>query len=110
MIEHIEVTYWAFDGTIFEDEMECLAYEMNLLYEKSGVRFTHKNGKEFKRIDIENSYDSAYGVKIDRSKDKENEIFISTAIKYCGWTLLDSIKSGSTTKYRFDFDKVIPLN
>lgn len=39
----IEIKYFAFDGTEFDNEQECKDYEEHLLYFFSGVKFFDKN-------------------------------------------------------------------
>lgn len=103
MIRHVVVTYESEDGALFDDFDSCLAHEMKYLYDNCGVRFIHKNGKPIKdvKFDDDKVYNEAYGVTIDRNRQKENERFIDAIISNYGWILMDELKKSDATKYKF---------
>ena len=82
MKEHTITWYEADDGTIFVDESEAEHYELNKLYQASGVRLYI--GKELvKEFDYSGKSNFASETEnkvtrmtIDRSKEKENEEFL----------------------------------
>lgn len=111
MIEHVTVQYEAFDGTMFDDDDECLAYEFKLLYDKAGIRFIDANGRtiEYSKEDPDNMYDAAEYIIIDRSKEKENDRFIDWIHNNYGWCLLDDVKNRSENMYRLTISEAIPI-
>lgn len=108
MKEHIKVTYEAFDGKMFNDQTECLDYELNELYKRSGIRFLYEDGSVAKTLD-EHSYNMADFIDIDRSKEKENKAFVDCVYDQFGWVLLREIYNDDHKKYRLDITKAVPI-
>lgn len=102
MIEHVVRWYEAEDGNVFTDDIECLVYEVNLLYQKSGVKL-YKGDKRIDAIDIEDdrTYNEVSDIFIDRSKADKNEDFREALYQLCGWCLIDEALLGSGKHYRF---------
>ena len=113
MIEHVHCTYEAFDGKMFDDEDECLNYELNTLYKESGIRFITITPHIVEDLGSypDDVYNMAMYVMIDRKKKEENERFVDCAIKYFGWALLEDLdlKSGRRRKYRMEMDKLVEI-
>lgn len=114
MIEHVSITYEAFDGTMFDDDVKCIEYEVGKLYEKSGIRFINADGtvvETFENGDLDRYYEDAEFATIDRSKMKENMRFYDAAVYGYGWILLgDMLKNTETAeKYRFEMDKMVSI-
>lgn len=102
MKELVSIRYEAFDGTNFEDCIECCKYEIVQYYERSGIRFRNAKGRVMKitKDDPDNTYNTASFITIDRTKEKVNEEFIDAANELYGWCLLEDLRNGSGKKYR----------
>lgn len=109
MIKHEVEWYESDDEKMFVDELDCMMYELNLLYQKSGIRFVYKNGRTIKNID-DASYDRAEFLIVDGTKKEENRKFIDRAYYVCGWAELLEIKdSEMIQKYRMLIDHLEPV-
>ena len=52
MTKHVIEWFTAFDGTLFMHQDDCMNYELNYLYHKSGYRF-YKDGKVLSKSENE---------------------------------------------------------
>ena len=112
MKEHSIVWYESEDGKIFTDELECLAHDINVLYQKSGFKFYNgrKLIKEFKPVEdhfaTSDSFSNATKMTIDRSKEKENEAFMSVYEYYgCCCFISDAYKGKIGKKGYIKYDE-----
>ncbi len=112
MKEHISSWYESFDGKRFESEDDCMMYEVNEIYKKSGVRLYTKGMRLIENLNIfENddgidSYDCTEYVVIDRSKEKENKEFCELVHLYCGWYLIEEAIEAKGTKYKLEMTEI----
>lgn len=102
MTEHV-IRWWeAEDGKIFTDDMECIDYELNLAYKKSGVQFYIGDKKVDEIItEKDRTYNEITDIFIDRSKEEENSEFNFYVQHYYGWSLIEDAINGSGTHYKF---------
>lgn len=102
MTEHV-IRWWeAEDGKMFQNDMDCMAYELNLAYKKSGVKF-YIGDKRVDTIETENdkTYNEITDIYIDRSKEEENREFCFLVRHYYGWSLIEAAIEGNGTHYEF---------
>lgn len=109
MIIHTKATYESFDGELFDDDIDCLNHELNESYERSGIRFTNCDETERMCNLTDDSYNKIDYIVINRTKKKENELFLQIAVKDFGWSLLGDLLNGNERKYQLTFDKLIPI-
>ena len=103
MTEHVVTWFESEDGKIFKDEMECIDYELNLLYEKSGVRIWVGDEKVDKIItEDDKTYNDFTDIYIDRSKEYENAKFGKFVYDNYGWLYIPEAIEGDGTHYRFN--------
>ena len=112
MKEHVSVWYESFDGKRFETDDECMTYELNNAYKKSGVQLYTEDMKLIENLKIyaddegRDSYDCTEYVVIDRSKEEENRIFGNLVRQYCGWCLIEEAVKANGTKYKLDYMEI----
>lgn len=113
MTENTVTTYEAFDGKEFDDFMECLSYETNELYQKSGIRFMTSETEVVDKIGScpDDAYNEAEYIKIDRTKKEENFKFINYAIRDLGWSLFsdNDFMFGIGTMYRMERTRLVEI-
>lgn len=110
MKEHNITWYESDDGKIFQDENECYEYELNLLYQKSGVDF-YINKEKIQWIDTkeDNAYNDMTDIVIDRSKADENKSFLDFLHNNYGWCLIEEALEGNGTHYHFSESPFEPI-
>ena len=112
MKEHISSWYESFDGKRFESEDDCMTYELNELYKKSGVQLYTEDMRLIENLDIfgdddgMDSYNCTEYVIIDRLKEKENREFCDLVHLYCGWCLIEEAIEAKGTKYKLELTEI----
>ena len=112
MKEHISTWYESFDGKRFETEDECMTYELNNTYKKSGVQLYTEGMKLIEDLEIyaddegRDTYDCTEYIIIDRSKEKENKEFCELVHLYCGWCLIEEAIEAKGTKYKLEMTEI----
>ena len=106
MREHVVTWYESDDGKIFQDEMECVEYELNNLYHNSGVTF-YCGRKKIKNIITKDdkTYVDLSAIRINREKAAENEAFRKYLYYNYGWCMVDEALEGDGTYYKFVEDE-----
>ena len=108
MTKHHIIYYTSDDGMIFDNEEECYNYELQKLYEKSGVRL-YENGHVIEKLDFDthnNSYDIADEIQIDREKANENMAFANELNNCYGWSLIFDAVHGTADRYQLYYDSI----
>ena len=112
MKKHTVIWYEAKDGKTFDSELDCMEYEVNLLYKESGVRLYDESNRLIEKLDV--CHDSIYYnlckyITIDRTKEKENEIFKKAIDYVCGWILIEEAIDGDGKKYAIGWNEIMKI-
>ena len=111
MKKHIVIWYEAKDGKTFNSELDCMEYELNLLYKESGVRLYDESNRLIEKLDVyhDSSYNLCKYITIDRTKENENRIFKEMLRYICGWILIEEAIDDNGAKYELDWNELTKI-